>query len=117
ELPESFQKVDAAHPRQPDIREHDVGLQALEELEGLLAGARDLGLVPVIREKRLGRPGERLLVVDDEDGGAVHASWRAGAEDGAGAALASPALGSQIRTVVPRPTTLLMLSRPPVSST
>ena len=117
ELADPLQEIDPAHPRQPNVREHDIRLQALEQLEGLLTRARDFGLVAVVQQKGFGGPGKGLFVVDDQDGGAVHAGCRAAAGAGVRAGVASPALGSQIRTVVPCATTLVMLSRPPVSST
>src|SRR5204863_3443381 len=90
----------------------NVRLQGLEQLQRLLARARHLGLIAVIGQERLGRPRQRVLVVDDEDGGAAHARLPCGA-----GAVSRLATGSQIRTVVPRPTTLVISNRPPASST
>src|SRR5439155_18757077 len=103
---------EAAHPGQPHVGKDNIWLQGLEQLERLLAGARHLGFVAVVGQEGPGRPRQRVLVVDDENGGAAHARLPCGA--GTGSRLAT---GSQIRTVVPRPTTLVISNRPPASST
>src|SRR2546426_9523006 len=88
-----------------------VRLQPFEQLQRLLPGARHLRLIAVVGQKRLGRPCQRVLVVDDQDRRAAHARLRTGS--GATSPLAT---GSQRRTVVPRPTVLTISNRPPASS-
>ena len=114
ERADPLEQIEPAHAGQPHVGEDDIRLQGGEQLQRLLPGARHLRLVAVVRQERLGGARQRLLVVHDQHGRAAHATLRAGRGGGATSPLA---LGSQIRTVVPRPTVLAMSSRPPASST
>ena len=107
-----LEQIEPTHPRQPDVGEHDVGLQSGEQVQRLLPRARHLRLIAVVGEECLGGSRQRLLVVHDQHGRAAHAILRTG-----WGATSPLALGSQIRTVVPRPSVLVMSSRPPASST
>ena len=112
ERADPLEQIEPAHPGQPDVGEDDVRLQGGEQLERLLPRACHLRLVAVVGQERLGGARQRLLVVHDQHGRAAHAILRAG-----WGATSPLAMGSQIRTVVPRPTVLAMSSRPPASST
>src|ERR1700694_538996 len=85
-----------------DVAKYHVRLHAGEQLERLLSGARDRRLVAVVREVSLGGSRQGVFVIEDQHSGSAHAPF---------------ATGSQIRTVVPRGTTLAISRRPPASST
>src|SRR5205807_5520859 len=112
ERPDALEQIEPAHSGQAHVGEDDVRLQDGEQRERFLPGPRHLGFIAMVGQERLGGPGQRLLVVDYEHGGAAHAMLRAG-----WGATSPLAVGSQMRTVVPRPRVLVMSSRPPASST
>src|SRR4029079_18969830 len=89
---------DTVHSGEPNIAEHHVGMHGRQKLQRLLRVTPDLAFVAVLGEECLHRACEVALVVNDEDGRAVH--W-----------------GSQIVTVVPSPTRLVRSRRPPCCST
>src|SRR2546430_13045068 len=83
-------------------------MELLQELERGVAVLRHLRLVAVRVEEELDRAGERLLVVDDEDGKARHQA--------AGTASVTDA-GSVIVTTVPSRSPLTMVRLPAFCST
>src|SRR5215213_170369 len=101
------EQLDPAHPGKPHVGEHDVGPQALQQRQRLLAVPSHLGLIPSFPEKRLDGPRQSALV--------VHHQYSAAP----GSQTAAPlgwATGSRTRTVVP-PGRLSISSRPPFCST
>src|SRR6185503_6586212 len=63
----------AAHPRQADVDDRDVGQRARDLVEPLLAARRDRDVVPPLREEQAHGLADVLAVVDHE-----HAPTRAG---------------------------------------
>src|SRR3954447_26001758 len=66
---EAPQDLEAIHPGQPDVEDHEVGRLARRDLEPLLPGACDRDLVPLLLEGVLDATRDRVFVFDDEDGG------------------------------------------------
>ena len=72
-------ELDPGHPGHPLVGDEQVDRPALEDGEGLLAGAGAQRLVPLLRRKRLPQDAQHLgLVVDEEDRGGHRAGpWNA----------------------------------------
>ena len=87
---QTAQDLEAVHPGEADVEDHEIGRLARGDLEAFLTGAGDRDLVPLLLEGVLDAARDRVLVFDDEDGG-CHAG------DATPASLDSP----RARLVVP----------------
>src|SRR5438094_824148 len=117
-----LKQTQPAEAGEPDVGEDAVRLEAWEQLQRFLAGARHLRFIAMVGQEGLGGARQGVFVVDDQHGRAAHARLRTGGGVAAGGAAAAgagspPATGSTMRTVVPRRTALTICNRPPASST
>src|SRR4029077_20738845 len=65
---EAAKDLEAVDARQPDIEDHEVGSLADGELQALFAGTGERHRVALLLEGVLDSAGDRVLVLDDQDG-------------------------------------------------
>src|SRR6185436_5029070 len=61
--------LEAVHPRQPDVEQHQVRRTFRGDVQALLAGAGEGHLVAFLLERVLDAPSDGVLVLDDQDRG------------------------------------------------
>jgi hypothetical protein len=66
---EPAEDLEAVHARQADVEHDEVGRLVDREVEALLAGPRDRDLVALLLQGVLDAARDRVLVLDDQDGG------------------------------------------------
>jgi hypothetical protein len=66
---EATQDLEAVDPRQADVEHDQVGRLVRGDVQALLAGSGDGDLIAFLLERVLNAAGNRVLVLDDQDGG------------------------------------------------